>query len=311
MIVNNQCGLTRRTLLSLIACTPLAISCSLMTKKQASAELGIQLFSVRTLLDHDFEGTLKALSDIGLTNVETIGSQGRAPNGLADSLKKYNLTSSSYHLVPRDLFAYFSNNFPKNSTAKQRMKLYLDTYSLANTKHLVGEAIAEAKILGQKYIVWPVLFPKQYDSRQAINQVIESFNLAGEMCSRSGCVFAFHSHDRELLFRIGDEKVYDIILRHTNPKNVKMQLDTYWFAKSGVDPLQYIAAQPERYHLAHLKDIDATGNMTDAGNGTLDFKAILSALKAAGAENFYVENDDALDQLASAKIAYSNMAALI
>src|ERR1700733_3042433 len=70
--------------------------------------LGLQLFTVMTLLEKDFEGTLKAVADIGYKEVETIASFGRDPKEVRGLLDKYGLVSPSQHLVPGPLYEVFS-----------------------------------------------------------------------------------------------------------------------------------------------------------------------------------------------------------
>ena len=61
-------------------------------------KIGVQLYSVRTDLDQDFEGTLKAVSELGYDGVEFAGLCGKTPTEVAELCKKYNLEPISAHV---------------------------------------------------------------------------------------------------------------------------------------------------------------------------------------------------------------------
>jgi sugar phosphate isomerase/epimerase len=72
-----------------------------------------------------------------------------------------------------------------------------------------------------------------------------------------------------------------------------MEMDLYWVSKAGQDPIALIEKHPGRFPLMHLKDMDSTPKhfFTEVGNGTIDFKSILTHAKTAGLKYFFVEQD--------------------
>jgi len=98
---------------------------------------------------------------------------------------------------------------------------------------------------------------------------------------------------------------YDVLLAETDPSLVWMDMDLYWIAKAGRDPLRYFAAHPGRFRLCHLKDIDGVGRITEVGRGQLDFGQILRQQKKAGLRHFFVEHDHPSDPMASARTSYN------
>ena len=76
--------------------------------RRRTPPMGLQLFTVMAPLERDFEGTLQAVAKIGYKEVETIGSFGRDPARVRESLDRYGLRSPSQHLVPGDLYEVFS-----------------------------------------------------------------------------------------------------------------------------------------------------------------------------------------------------------
>jgi sugar phosphate isomerase/epimerase len=84
---------------------------------------------------------------------------------------------------------------------------------------------------------------------------------------------------------------YDVLLAETDASLVWMEMDVYWTAKAGRDPLRYFAAHPGRFRLCHLKDMDSGGGITEVGRGTLDFRRMLAHRQKAGLRHFFVEHD--------------------
>ena len=55
-------------------------------------KIGVQLYSVRTNLAEDFEGTLKQVSEMGYDGVEFAGLCGNDPKTVAELCKKTGMT---------------------------------------------------------------------------------------------------------------------------------------------------------------------------------------------------------------------------
>src|SRR6184192_2831588 len=60
--------------------------------------ISIQLYSLRSLLQNDPEGTLSALADIGYRKVELAGTYGRSATEFRAILDRCHLTASSTHV---------------------------------------------------------------------------------------------------------------------------------------------------------------------------------------------------------------------
>jgi len=86
---------------------------------------------------------------------------------------------------------------------------------------------------------------------------------------------------------------YDILLKNTDKDLVKFELDLYWVSKAGHDPVALFNANPGRFPLWHIKDMDNTPkkSFTEVGNGVIDFKTIFKGANKAGLKYFFVEQD--------------------
>lgn len=121
----------------------------------------------------------------------------------------------------------------------------------------------------------------------------ELLNKSAETTNQSGIQLAYHNHDFEFQKFDGKQLIYDFLLDNTSPDLVKMELDLYWIAKAGFDPLDYFEKHPGRFPLWHVKDMQKyTNNFAEVGNGIIDFKRIFEAREKAGLKFWFVEQDD-------------------
>jgi sugar phosphate isomerase/epimerase len=253
----------------------LAVNNLMYAQSNKIERIGVQLYTLRTEMEKDFEGTLKKVADAGYKEVEFAGYFGKKPAHIKKLLSRLQLEAVGTHPAFHDL---------KNNPEK---------------------VIAEAEEIGIPYIVigW---FPEK--ERKTIRQYEELavlFNKFGKACKARGIQFAYHNHDFE--FRPLNGKVpYDVLLDKMEPGLVKMELDLYWIAKAGKDPLTYFKQYPGRFPLCHVKDMgpDSAQSMQDVGKGIIDFPAIFRKRDLAGLKHFIVEHDNPSDPLASIRNSY-------
>lgn len=278
--------------LSLLAAgTPLLAGCGAPARRW-----GLQLFTVIVPLEQDFEGTLRQIAAMGYKDVETIGSFGRDPVQVRALLDKYGLASPAQHIATNYIYSLSTAYTKHEISSDEQNRRYVAAFALNKVPAIIEEAIATAKVLGQKYVIWPILLPEQYATRQILDGYIGMFNRAGEMCAAAGMTFGFHNHAREF-DRIGNDVIYDVILANTDPGRVAMELDLYWTVKAGVDPAVYLKRHRGRFRTCHVKDMAANGDFTTVGTGTIDFKTLLPLAEQAGVKHFFVEYDRPADPL--------------
>ncbi len=102
-----------------------------------------------------------------------------------------------------------------------------------------------------------------------------------------------------------DTTVWDVLLDELPPE-VELEIDVYWAAVGGRDPAAEIVAHADRVRLLHMKDRGPDPEPRDvpAGEGTLDFPAIVGAGREADVEWYIVEQDEPaapLDDIARAR----------
>ncbi|GAA4456747.1 sugar phosphate isomerase/epimerase [Nibrella saemangeumensis] len=257
----------------------LAVAVPMLPKLDAFAKapqkVGLQLYTLRNELGKDLEGTLKKVAEIGYKEVELFGYNdgkifGKTPKEFKALLDNLGLAAVSGHYMA--------------GVAMPQMK--------GTLKNGWEQAVADAAVMGLKYMNCAYLFPNERKTLDDYKNYAQLFNQAGEATRKAGIQFGYHNHDFE--FQPLDGQVpYDILLKNTDPNLVKMELDLYWVAFAGKDPVELFKQNPGRFPLVHLKDMAKTEKreFAEVGTGSINFQRIMDAKKIAGIQHFFVEQD--------------------
>lgn len=260
----------RRTFLqtsSMAALGTLAFPNELLELKKVK-KVGIQLYTLRDLMSKDAMGTLTKVAQIGYKNIES--------HGYRDG-KVYGMTVAEFRKALDGL-----------GLATQSSHLGLELLRSENWER----ALADANILGQKYVVCPFLPETARKTIDQYKELCTQLNKAGETAKKAGLQLAYHNHDFE--FQTVDGQIpFEVMLKECDANLVKIELDLFWAAKAGRDPITLFKNNPGRFHLWHVKDMANTAEKEFApvGSGTIDFKKIFESIKASGMEYFFVEQD--------------------
>jgi sugar phosphate isomerase/epimerase len=241
---------------------------------------GIQLYTVRSLMEKDAAGTLAAIARIGYREVEFAGLHGATAEAMRGVLDDLGLVSPSSHI------------------------------GLEELDRGADEVFARSRVLGNRYVVVPWLPEERRRTIDDYADVAAALNRHGRVARDAGLQLGYHNHDFELQ-RIGGVVPYDVLLDRTDPSLVAMELDLFWLAKGGGDPLTYFARHPGRFAMLHVKDMSADGAMVDVGSGTLDFGRVFADAERAGIRHAFVEHDSPADPLASARASHAALVRLL
>jgi len=244
-------------------------ACSPARSATRLSQIGVQLYTVRSLMEKDVERTLAGVAAAGYTEVEFAGYFKKTPAEIKAMLDRHGLVSPSVHsgsMAPADW----------------------------------AEALEAANIIGHKFIVMPWIPVERRKTLDDWKQVAADFNRVAASAKAAGLQFAYHNHDFE--FPLVEGKVpYDVLLTETDPNLVKLEIDLYWITKGGQDPLTYFARWPGRIPLVHVKDGKGAPDwaMTEVGSGAIDWKRIFAKSEQAGIQHYFVEHDQPADPIAS------------
>lgn len=244
-------------------------------------KIGLQLYSVRDDMQQDFEGTLKAVKEMGYSAVEFAGLYGRSAEEVKEICDRLGLIPLSAHVPFAELIA----------DPEGVVKCY--------------------KQIGCRYIVIPYLTDEYRPGAEKFEEVISGARVIGEAAAREGMVLQYHNHDFEFM-KIDGEYALDILYKKVGPEFLQTQIDTCWVNVAGEDPAAYVKKYAGRIPTVHLKDfagaksenmyaligIDEnekkdTGEFEfrPLGKGLQNIPEIVAASIEGGAEWFIVEQD--------------------
>lgn len=255
-----------------------------------------QLYSWRRVMERsqqDAANMLRTLARLGYTEIETAGHYGWTAKQYRAVLDGYGLRASSGHDGPDVNSPGWENGYPAT--------------------------LEYAKELGQKFtgFAW---HPGPHTEEQ-YKFLAEQFNKAGAMAKAHGLQFFYHNHDFEFANKQkdGETPLYDILLEETDSDLVKFELDLYWIVYGKEDPNRYLASDPARWPLYHVKDktwkdrkeTNPWENWEDVGPGSIDFPQIFDSGEGRHLDkHFIIEHDwppfsHPNDELAEVKTAKS------
>lgn len=233
-------------------------------------EIGIQLYSLRDQFKEDVEGSLKQISDWGITALEGGGTYGMSVEEFKALLAKYNLkirsVGASFEGLQDDLDGIIEN----------------------------------ADSFGAKYVMCAWI-PHDGDSFtiEDARNAVAVFNAAGTKLKEAGLTLAYHAHGYE--FRPYENgTLFDFMAK--NAKNFNFEMDVYWVKHGGADPLALLNAYPDKFVLMHLKDMEkgVKGNNTGhedvetnvvLGTGQINIAALVKRAGELNMEYLFIEDE--------------------
>lgn len=230
--------------------------------------IGLQMYSLRQYTQNDLIGTLKKVAGIGVKGVEFAGYFGHSAKELKKVLSDLGMQPAGSHIGWG----------------------MLDE----KTGDLNGVIDYSAE-LGEPYVICPGLPHHMTDSRASWLETAEKFNRIGEKVARGGMKFAFHNHSQEFE-EFDGEFGLSILYNNTDPKYVRMQLDTCWCDVTGkVKSVDFMQKHASHLELLHIKEITAIGDPAAKmiGTGAMDFKAICALGKKLGVKWYTIEHEGA------------------
>lgn len=232
----------------------------------AGKKLGIATYSVKGL-ESDLEGSFKALSEYGYTEMEI--SNYNAADGTVAGYK------------PADYAALAKKHGLNIISSHARAKF--DIKDAEGTVAAWGKVFDDHKLMGCKYVIFPMNFWS--NTAEALKQECNLMNRIGDEANKRGIKFGYHNHNFEFATVPGTTQTFEeFLIGNTDPKKVFFQLDVYWASVGGQDPVAFLQKYPDRIKVLHIKDDYVIGE-----SGTLDYKAIFTQFYKNGHSDWFVE----------------------
>jgi len=260
--------------------------------KRTGLPVGLQLYTLGPDLAADLDGALGQVAKIGYRTVELAGYGGDA-KAMRAAFDRAGLTCPSSHVQAR-------RGGPNPSLEE------------------LDRLIADARILGLRHIVLPMLATPEHIDKQRAGEDARAYrrrladqitaddwkatadllNAKGQALKPAGLTMGYHNHNIEFAPK-GATNGLEILLKNTDPGLVQFEMDVGWVVAAGHDPFALLKAHPGRFRQMHVKDVKATTkpnfafeqDPTEVGSGIIDWPRLLPAAHAAGVREFFVEQE--------------------
>lgn len=222
-------------------------------------DYSLQLYTLRQPLEADLSGTVRKVAEAGFTMVEPYNFVATAKE-LSAALREGGLTAPSGHapLLTQDQ----------------------------------DEIFAAARELGIGTVIDPYLPAEHWQNAEDIRATATSLNEAAKKGTEYGIRVGYHNHAWELESIIDGRTALEYFADLLDPGPV-LEVDTYWAAVGGQDPVELLARLGNRVKFIHIKDGPLTTDtkaQVPAGQGKLPVLDVIAAAKSL--EVGVVEFDD-------------------
>ncbi|GGJ21734.1 sugar phosphate isomerase/epimerase family protein [Paenarthrobacter histidinolovorans] len=219
----------------------------------------LQLYTLRDAIQEDLPGTIRRVAQIGFTQVEPYNFVATAKE-LGAALKENGLTAPSGHapLLSQDQ----------------------------------DEIFAAAKDLGITTVIEPCLPAHSWLTAEDIRSSADRLNAAAKKGAEYGIRVGYHNHAWEVESIIEGKTALEYFADLLDP-DVVLEVDTYWVAVGGQDPVELLTRLGDRVTFIHIKDGPGTPDtkaQQPAGQGTIPLLDVLAAARSL--EVGVVEFDD-------------------
>jgi sugar phosphate isomerase/epimerase len=143
---------------------------------------------------------------------------------------------------------------------------------------------------------------QEWRTLDGIHMLAPQLNAIGQRCREADIQFGYHNHDFEFT-SVEGRTLLDHLLAITDPQLVKMEVDVYWAAYAGHDPLALLNRLGERVALIHFKDMAADRSMTEVGKGILDMQGITAFVQQHNLWAVVEHDHPTLPSLESARLS--------
>jgi sugar phosphate isomerase/epimerase len=256
--------------------------------------IGMQLYTARTEMAKDVEGTLAKIAGIGYQEVEFAGYFDKTPQQIRQMLDRHGLTAPSAHI------------------------------DLTTISTKLPETLDAAHTIGHRFIVMPYLDDATRAQPDIFKKVADTLNKAGEESKKAGIRMAYHNHNFEFIETNGTSG-FQQLMQDLDPALADIELDLCWAVSTGQDPVALFQKYPKRISMVHVKGLrkkpeqgasapipQVLPDVTEVGSDgdSIDWKSILAQASKSGVQHYFVEHDQPKDPFASLEASYGYLKAL-
>lgn len=311
--------LDRRTLLTgaLGTAASLAIAgpgCASVRKgffERIRRPIGLQLYTLGDAPQKDLDGTLKQVAAIGYRDIELPGLAGHTPVDLRRVADGCGLGISSIHIGTTGELSVRSE--------PQRIADLLGTLGAKQLVVPMFAMPAGLKLQPGEGFAAAITRSVKAEGEDMWKRLAALLNERAAALKPHGIAVGYHNHSVEFM-PLGSRTGWDILTAETDPGLIHFEVDIGWIVSAGQDPIAFFRRYGGRVRQVHVKDVKKgfapntalSTDPTEVGSGGIDWARVLPAAYAAGARNFYVEQEPpfAIPRMEAAAKSYTFLAQL-
>lgn len=227
-------------------------SFKVFANQKYEAKIGLQLYSIRKVIETDFDNSIKKVADMGYFGIETYA-------------------------------------LPESVALEHAAKVFKDVGLKIFSMHSelpVGKDREVALRMADAYKCDTIVYPgwpegDKYKNKKNIDHMVEVHDEVASFLESKGLWYGLHNHWWD--FEKNDDGIvpFYYLLEHLD-KKMFFEIDTYWAKTAGRDPVKILKDFGKRAPLLHIKDGPAiegpkSYEQVPAGQGVMDFPAIYRA----------------------------------
>jgi sugar phosphate isomerase/epimerase len=231
-------------------------------------QIAVQLYTLRAEIARDLPETLRKVSAAGYRAVELAGLPPIEPAELRDLLAGEQLSPMASH------------------------------EGLDSLRTELGAVWERLSVVGCPLVIVPWLPEAERTTPADVRRLANELGEIARACMNRGIRLGYHNHAFEFA-PLDGTTVWDVLL-DTLPPEIELEVDVYWAAIGGRDPVEVIRSAGERVRLLHMKDIAAGPDRGDVapGDGILPWQEIVAAGTGLDVAWYVVEEDNPKDPFA-------------
>lgn len=239
-----------------------AAAATVISAKGKKIPVGLELFSVRDILQKDLTDTVRQVAKLGYEGVEFYSPYFAWTPAQAKDIRKL--------LDDLNIKAFSTHNGSESFKPEN-----------------VDKAIELNTIIGSKFIV--MASAGRVEGLDGWKRVAAALSAGHEKFEKAGIRAGYHNHQTEFKPLEGTRPI-EIIAKET-PKTLMLQLDVGTCIEAGSDPVAWINQNPGRINCLHCKDWSADkalGYKVLFGEGVAPWKKIFEAAEKKGGVEYYL-----------------------
>lgn len=227
------------------------------------ATVGLMLYTIRDLCEHDLPGALAVVKRAGFDHVELASRHGRSPLEWSKLLADHDLRPVGAHVGLGDL--------------EQKLEDVLD--------------FAETLSIERVTVPWT---PAR--TREETDELAKRLETVARVVAGAGVKLLYHNHDFELKpFADEGPGPRTMLDRLARVDGLRLEIDTAWVWFAGADVAGVLETHADKVELLHIKDFahdEPPPHFKPVGEGRVPLEAALRTAAVKNAAALIVEQDE-------------------